>query len=44
LTFLGIQKWIVNVLHHVIEDTHGIGCELSEKDFFVAALIHVDLI
>lgn len=44
LTFLSIQKGIVNVLHHVIEDTYGIGCELSEKDFFVAAFVHVDLI
>ena len=43
MAFFGIEEWIVDVLHHVVEDTYGVGCELPEENFFVAAFVDVDL-
>jgi hypothetical protein len=43
LAFFRVEEWIVDVLHHVVEDTHGVWCELSEKNLFVAPFVDVYL-
>lgn len=43
VTFLSIEKWIIYVLHHIVEHSNGVGSEFSEKDFLVAAFVDIDL-
>ncbi len=43
LAFFRVEEWIIDVLHHVVENTYGVWCELSEKNLFVATFVDVDL-
>jgi len=43
LAFLGVEKRIINVLHHIVQNSDWIWGKLTEKYLFITSLVDVNL-